>query len=274
MEVLHYRFQPELKWLGLIAIGDLHVGDPAFREDIFDLVMRWIDQNRTWVRLVLNGDVLNAATKRSKSDIYQSRMSPQEELDWAVERLYPYRDIILCVNTGNHEERISREVGIDVSQELAERLGVPYSSSGAVLIVNFGKNEHGKPESYTIYVTHGTGSARRIGGKLNNLELQPLAVEAVDVYIWSHLHTPSYFGNRVFRVESRARKKLDRHRHHLISMSFLDYGYAERHGLVPSAFILPVVMLCGTAHGVAATFADVGILRHLSSSPVLTGAGQ
>lgn len=263
MEVLHYRFDPELRWLGIVPIADIHVGDPAFREDMFTAALRWIDANRDWVRIVLNGDVLNAATKRSKSDVYTSRMSPQEELDWAVETLYPFRDLILCVNSGNHEERISRDVGIDVSKELAERLGVPYSGSGALLVLNVGKNRHSKPESYTVYVTHGFGGGRRVGSKANNLEMVPLAVEGADLYIWGHVHQAIYFANRTYRADARGRKALDRHRHHIISCSFLDYGYAERLGLVPSPFVLPVALLCGVERGVAVVTAELGVLDRL-----------
>ena len=62
---------------------------------------------------------------------------------------------------------------------------------------------------------------------------------------------------------ARSRKALDRHRHHIISCSFLDHGYAERLGLVPSPFVLPIALFCGRERGVTVVNAELGVLARL-----------
>lgn len=241
----------DLDHLELIAISDIHPGSPQFDLDAFRKWIRWLQAapNRF---AILNGDLIDAATRNSKGDPYSATMSPGEEAKWICAELEPVKDRLLCCNTGNHEERIYRQDGVDMSELIADKLGIPYSGEGTLLKVAFGKrkstptdHKHG-PIIYAVYATHGSTASRRPGGKANRLEELGQIVVA-DVYIVGHTHQPICFANEIMLPDVRTNKISSMTRYFVNSGAFMRYGgYGERHGYTPSPpGAVPIVRLSG-----------------------------
>ena len=234
--------------LEILALSDLHVGDKNCN---LDLINKLIDdvKNKQNRYAVLLGDLMNTAIAGSKSDVYSETMSTQEALDKCVELLEPIRDKILAVVPGNHEERVTRQIGFDMPLELAKRLGLEnvYDATAALVFVKFG---HGKttaaPLTYTLYLNHGHGGGRRIGGKLNSLQDYALVIDA-DVYIVGHTHLPASFKTCTYRtVPQRAQATL-REQLFVNTASALNYGgYGKRGGYQPASNSYPVITLSNT----------------------------
>lgn len=151
-----------------------------------------------------------------------------------AKRLLSYvKDRILVMVGGNHEQRTRREVGQDVTEDIAESLGVTYCPDEAVVKLAFGTKINKKPRVYAIYAAHGAFSGRRPGGVINRAEEAGWNVLA-DVYLFGHAHralayrslvrVPDLHNNNLREVEPVT----------VIAPSWLRYGgYAARKQMRP-----------------------------------------
>lgn len=223
----------------LVVLGDLHVGDALCD---YDLIKSTIEYIRTTANCyaICNGDLINNAIKTSKSDIYEEAMPIQTQLDTVVELLYPIRDKILVLSTGNHEHRTSIMVGINPLKYIATALGIPHllAKDGFTLDIRFG-TAYGMKDvqnSYLVYGIHGGGGGgRRVGATTNVLEDMASVISNADLYIHSHTHKIVTFPKIIFLYD-RKRGKLVTHRQLFYnSNAFLKYGgYGERLGFSPT----------------------------------------
>ena len=156
-----HTLSKKLKQLKLVPISDAHYDNPLFSEHHFMNTLRMLGEHDTYG--VLNGDLIEAVTRKSIGDIYKQKKAPKEQAKWIVKRLMPYKKKLLGSTLGNHEYRIYKEIGDDYSEYIAEELGIPYRSSGLLLKISFGdrnKGVEGRPYVYWVYLTHGYGGAR------------------------------------------------------------------------------------------------------------------
>ena len=104
MTTIRARLPDTIGALKIEVMADLHIGDahcdlPLIRERLKSV------QEEPDTALILNGDILNNATKTSVSDCYSEVLPPMEQIQRAVELFEPVKDKILAVTTGNHERR-------------------------------------------------------------------------------------------------------------------------------------------------------------------------
>ncbi len=259
-ELIYYAhiLDPSFTELELIPISDGHRGNPLFSKKHFLRTRDYIKEkpNR---RAVLNGDLCESSLRTSKGDIFRQVGTPQDQWEWMVETLYPIKDQILGADSGNHENRIYNETGIDITKEITKALNVPYRAEGMLLKISFGdKNNRveGRPYTYWIYMTHGYGGARTNAAKTVKVERTSTFIHA-DCYIMSHDHVSNagpvvYLmpDNRTsedtetgFRTgKIRAVRKL------LVkSNAYVKWGgYAEIGGFSPSDLTTPIIYMYGT----------------------------
>ena len=99
---------------------------------------------------VLNGDILNNATKGSVSDIYSETLTPMKAIDRVVALLYPIREQVIGADTGNHEWRTYKQDGIDIMRLVCRELGCEqvYSPEGVLIFLRMGcKPRHECPNN-------------------------------------------------------------------------------------------------------------------------------
>ena len=194
---------------------------------------------------------MDTAISSSIGDTYGANLQPMEQLKHCVKIFEPIKDKILCVLPGNHENRIYRSDGIDLTEMMCAQLGIlpRYTNTTAMVFVRFGSDKgknHGRPFCYSIYVTHGAGGGRREGGKINRLVDLAGIVDA-DVYIHHHTHLPVVLKNKFFRTESRTSTVSSVERLFVNGAAALDYGgYGDTQGFRPASKSSPVIYLCGT----------------------------
>jgi hypothetical protein len=259
-ELTYYAhiLDPDFTMLELIPISDGHYGNHLFSKKHFLRTRDYIKEkpNR---RAVLNGDLTESTIKSSKGDIYKQVGTVQDQWEWVTEQLDPIAPQILGATSGNHEDRIYNEAGIDVTKEISKALKIPYRNEGMLLKISFGnKNSgvEGRPYTYWVYMTHGYGGARTNAAKTIKAERTSTYIHA-DGYILSHDHVSNaapviYLmpDNRTtedketgFRTGSiRATRKL------LVkSNAYVKWGgYAEKSGYSPSDLTTPVIFMHGT----------------------------
>ena len=169
MKIIKTDLSSELESVELHIFADEHIGDANC--DI-DRVIERIEyvKNTPNAYCILNGDLLDNATKTSIGDTYTQVFNPMGQLARAVELFSPIKDKILCITHGNHENRTYKKEGINLSRLIADQLGLSdvYSPTSAILFLRFGMgtpHTHNNKPCYTIYTLHGSGGGRKEGAK-------------------------------------------------------------------------------------------------------------
>lgn len=233
-------------------MADLHIGD---MQADFKLIMERIEhiKNTPNAYCILDGDLMDSAIASSIGDTYGANLQPMEQLKQCVKIFEPIKDKILVVLPGNHENRIYKSDGLDITELMCAQLGIPhkYSPTTALLFIRFGKRSgsyHNRPQLYTAYVTHGSGGGRREGGKVNRLADLASIVDA-DIYIHAHTHLPLVFKEAFFRVSGGNSSVALVDKLFVNAAASLNYGgYGDKQGYKPASKKSPVIYLDGLKH--------------------------
>ena len=257
MRTVKVTLPRDLKAVELHIFSDWHIGDKHCN---MAEIRRSIAQVKTKPNayVILNGDLLNNATKTSVSDSYAEKMPPMEQIRLAVELLEPIKDRILMATTGNHESRSYRTDGLDITAMLMVQLGLEdkYCREGGVLFLKLG--EHTKYEArntsrpniktqvrYSIYVTHGSGGGRKEGAKAIRLADMASIVD-VDIYVHGHTHLPLTMKQACYRTDMSNCKVTLVDKLFVNTAAKLRYGgYGQTFEFKPASTANPVIYLNG-----------------------------
>ena len=240
---------PYAEVIEIHPMADLHIGDSVCD---FKSIMERIEYIRTTPNAycILNGDLMDTAIASSIGDTYGANLQPMDQLKQCAKIFEPIKDKILAVLPGNHENRVYKSDGLDMTEIMCSQLGIAsrYSPTTALLFIRFGRNtSHGgnRKHLYTAYVTHGSGGGRREGGKVNRLADLASIVDA-DIYIHAHTHLPLVFKESFFRVSGSNSSVSLVDKLFVNTAASLNYGgYGDRIGYKPSSKKSPVIYLDG-----------------------------
>ena len=235
----------EFSDIEFLPLSDMHVGSPYFNRPLFDKYIKYIlDAPNRYC--ILNGDMMDVVTKSSVGDIYRQQFSPREQIEVTEKALLPIRDRIWGIITGNHEDRIDKEVGLSTPEILAYKLGVPFFGHEVLLKVRFGFNKHGQRENYyTIYATHGGSGGRTRGARANAIERLKNIV-LCDVYCMGHTHGMICFPEDIYIPERQCDKVTQKTMWFVNSGSYQEReGYAIQKNFAPERLGCPIIELCG-----------------------------
>jgi predicted phosphodiesterase len=248
MNIVNVELPNYLNEVRIRVLADSHIGDGLADLKLVKKFIKDVEENND-MYLIVNGDLINNATRTSVSDSYGEVMTPDEQIDYLVDLLMPVKDKILVITSGNHEDRTYRTDGIKLIKRVARELGIEdrYVEVAYLLYVAFGKNRgrDNRKTVYSIYGKHGRGGGKRIGSKTNKLEDMAKIIDA-DVFLHSHTHMPAIFKLSRFRVDYRNRKKSRMNMLFVNTNAFLDYGgYGEEKGYPPASKDYPEIILEG-----------------------------
>lgn len=239
------------------TMADLHIGDPHCDMGLIKKRIEDIRENPA-AYIILNGDIVNWASKNSPSDIFGEQLSPMEQIGTFVDLFGAAKEKILCVAPGNHEMRAYRAEGIDITEIACRELGIAdrYSRTASLLFVRLGEQTRGHKETagtgnvrrvcYTIYALHGSGGGRKEGAKAIRLADMASIVDA-DIYIHSHTHLPMIMKQAFYRTDMRNSCAAPVEKLFVNTAAALDYGgYGQTLEFKPAAKATPVIYLNGT----------------------------
>ncbi len=207
-------FSNKFDTLQVCFISDLHIGSSDFdMKGLLD-TLQYADTQENAVIFML-GDFMNSAIIGSKSDAYEDLLNPQEELDLtsnilqiangnsAAEHILNKLNKegkIVVVHSGNHEDRITRSVGISPTKVASDSAGVSdaYAPFYAYtdLILRQPKSPNGKFH-FGIITHHGTG--------IHNIDgVSRLLRNADNAYmcVIGHTHQHSIKTDRLIQVKN------------------------------------------------------------------------
>lgn len=260
MKPIKIDLSENLKEIEIVPIADIHLGDPMCDYRRVMETIQYIDEHDN-VYCVLNGDLMDCAIRTSIGDSYSAEIPPMSQLQKCVEIFKPLADAnkILCVLPGNHEERIYKTDGVDMTSLMCQQLDIPerYSNTTALLFLRFGRdcgrNHHNRKECYTIYCNHGNGGGRKEGGKVNRVADLASVVDA-DIYIGSHTHLPFVMKEAFFRIDTANSSVAKVDKLFVNTSAALEYGgYGDRAAFKPASLDNPVIWLSGTVKKMRAT---------------------
>jgi len=241
-------------------LADLHIGDPHCDMAAVNAQIRRIQDDPHGVA-ICNGDLLNTALKTSVSDVYGEVLKPIDQIVAVSDLLMPIKEKIIGVTTGNHENRVYRNDGIDIMRIVCRELGIEdkYGPDGVMIFFRFGRgNMHTRhPENprqlFMIYATHGSGGGRKEGSKAMRLAELADIVDA-DIYIRSHVHMPLIMRERFYRTNTAQSAVHPVDRLYVNTAATLEYGgYAQQKEFKPASLKAPIIRLnakAGTAEAI------------------------
>lgn len=241
---------PYADMIEIHPMADLHIGDAHCDYKGILERLEYI-KNTPNAYVILDGDLMDTAIANSVGDTYGASLQPMEQLKHCVKLFEPIKDKILAVLPGNHENRVYRSDGLDVTQIMCAQLGLQdrYSPTTALLFVRFGKQigkgSKPRPQLFTIYCCHGSGGGKLIGGKANRVEALAGIVDA-DIYIHAHTHAPLIFKQSFYRVSGANSSVALVDKLFVNTAASLDYGgYGDYQGYKPASKQAPVIYLNG-----------------------------
>jgi predicted MPP superfamily phosphohydrolase len=247
MKCIKVDLSEKLKSIELHTLADLHMGDKYCDFKTIQERIRHIKETDN-AYCILNGDLMNNATKTSISDSYAEQLTPMQQIGQAVDILLPIKDKILSIQSGNHESRTYRKEGIDLTEVMAREMGLAdkFSSTSSLLFIRFGWNDLRKRKQwYTVYAIHGSGGGRKEGAKAIRLADMASIVDA-DIYIHSHTHLPMIMKQGFYRVDTSNSNAVHTDKLFVNTAATLNYGgYGETFEFKPSSQDTPIIYLSG-----------------------------
>ena len=232
----------------LIPIGDLHIGDPGFKEGGLKKLKGYLDwvKERPEARIFLNGDIFNVASRTSPTSPFETDTT---EYQIALDIFAPYKKQIIGGLDGNHEARMINDYGFSPVALFCHELGIPYCGWSALIKFKIHKRNVGKGyrQYYYVYAHHTTGGGGTIGGKLNRVVKLDELVEGVDVFIGSHNHQLAVAPTEIYYPGEHGIKK--RVKWYVDCGSYLgwDRSYAEKGQMRPTKLGSPRIRFDGSS---------------------------
>lgn len=257
MKTVKVDLNTDLDHLEIHTLSDWHIGDKSCKINEIKNVIERI-KNTPYAYAILNGDLLNNATKTSVSDCYAEVMPPSEQLQTLCDLIEPVKDKVLFITQGNHENRTYKQDGIDLTALMAKQLGIydKYARVGGVLFVRFGRlngRQHNRKVCYTFYICHGSGGGKREGSKANGL-CDLASIVDTDIYIHSHTHLPMVIKENFFRIDTANSCVKEIEKLFINTASSLSYGgYGQEFKFKPANSTSPIIYLDGQKKRFTAT---------------------
>lgn len=216
----------------LVLLGDLHIGYPTVEIDRLIEDIEIIKNRGCYV--ILMGDLIEAGIRTSIGDsLFYQELSPQEQMDRVFDIIAPLEKKLLGIVQGNHEKRIYKETGVDISKILAEQYfrykKVHYFGYSSYHIFRVGK------QTYTAYITHGSTGSRLPYTKMKAILDYGKHLD-VDIIASGHTHELNSYTATKKKIDLRRKKIVSKKTYYVLTGSYLGYedSYAEQKGMMPS----------------------------------------
>ena len=224
--------------IDIYPVADVHLGAVEHAESEWQVFLKRVENENAY--LILAGDLLNNSTRGTRfANPFDEVLRPREAKRRMVEYLEPLKDRILCVVSGNHEQRTIRDSDQDLTYDICAKLNIEhlYRENVAYMIVSVGvRTSDAKPEcTYSFAVTHGSGGGIYTGAAVNKNERFGNVIDGLDCFVAGHVHKA--FISKPAKIVIDARNGSIKMRHYVVisCTSWLNYGgYAARAMLLPA----------------------------------------
>lgn len=216
-----FKLKTKNQTLSIFPISDVHVGTPYFNQEFFEYMLKKFETTSGHKIIYLLGDLMDCATKRISNSAYQQVLTPEEQLEYVVEKLKPYKKHIKLSVSGNHEARFLKEFDMDIMKILCSCLDVEYTNEiNDMLMIN--------DSPYVVWGSHGTKTSQQQHLMQGAVMRQTQHIEA-NLYLYGHAHYLSNW-SQVTKYGDEYKRK-----HYVLTGHYLNYdgSYAQKMMLKP-----------------------------------------
>jgi hypothetical protein len=170
---------------------------------------------------------------------------------------------ILAVVRGNHDNRVNKAVGLDPVRWACELADINYCGAEAFISFgvgdwNYDREKNRSSIKYLMFMTHGVGGGRGVGGKVNAL-MRHNNIIAADLFVQGHTHTPTVVPNTVYVADNRHENIIEKDQMYITTCGFIGRdGYAKDFCYNPVSQKFPVIRLGGHRRKIEAEILDFG----------------
>ena len=199
--------------INIVPIGDFHIGSSQFNYEFFDYMLKQVKKLKNR-RIYLMGDLLESASKNVGNSAFSTHMTLEEQKEYLLDRIEPFKEDIIGICIGNHEARLIKEYDFNIIADIARELGCKYYNQN---IDSFKVNEH----TIDVFTRHGKGTSGQRHLSMGKLERSTNSIQA-DIYLEGHNHRCLNW-NKLDRDKNGLYRK-----YYGYTGSFLNYdGYAD-----------------------------------------------
>lgn len=183
---IEYKYGDTIK---IKPISDVHMGNRYSDTLEFKKFLSDIDDNTYFIG---TGDLFDSIVIKDKRytkhvDDTVSDTIIDEQIDRGYDILGPYKDKILGLGRGNHEQTIRKLCGTDPVERLCKRLGCDYLGYSGLISLNLRENG-GRGRKIIIRWHHGWGGGSRTqGADITKYSKDAIHWDA-DVFLFGHVH--------------------------------------------------------------------------------------
>jgi predicted phosphodiesterase len=241
-ENLPIEFISPYERVELLPVHDLHFGNECFDAHKWNRVCQWLREDKSHL-VAFIGDLCEFALPNSKSNPMSSLHSPLEQREFAESIFSEFKDQIVCVTDGNHEDRATRFSGLYPLYDACAISGISekYRSAYAGIILKVGSNRQrhkNEPQQYYIFATHKAVTLKNWASCD--------ALEGFDIFLYGHDHEPIDHPRAKLMLDPSHKQIRRRNIENVNCGSFLNYGgYAARAGYRPKSSKLYKIVLYG-----------------------------
>lgn len=252
---ISYKFGDQFT---LKPLFDVHLGNAACDERAFK---QYLSESDEATYFIGGGDLMDAVIT---SDLKRYRkgtdQAPGDDIiDYQVNRaasiLYPYKERLLGIGSGNHEDTIVSRCSSDMSRRLCKQLEVPFLGYSGLYRLRFTEGNRGRTRTVDIRYHHGWTASRTPGGQLTSNSKDVLHWDA-DIYLYGHGHR--LLTDTISRLAVQGEKNLiSKDLIILLCGTFLktyilgETTYSEKKGFSPIRIGSPYVSIKPTRNGIA-----------------------
>ena len=242
---LKFKFGVPIK---IKTIFDVHIGNTYCDEKKFQEYLAEADENTYFLG---GGDLIDCVIvtdqKRYRKTVDASTGDSvlDYQRDRAIDILKPFKDKILVLGSGNHEDNIVKRCGTNITKTICQVLGIPYGGYSYFerLILENGTNRR----KIDFHVHHGYGGGRSDGGDLTKYSRDSGNYEA-DVFLYGHGHKLQHYSKPI--IGTNGKKLVAKSRTVVLCGTFLktlsdgeDPTYSEIAGFSPISIGAPTISI-------------------------------
>ena len=217
---------PGKPYAEVLLFGDLHYGHKGCEIERMTAMRDYCIERNIYVLGM--GDFCEAGLKSSIGDsMYSQDFNPQEQLDYMITFFEPLakKKLLLGMLSGNHEGRILKDTGIDITKIICRTLNVPFLGYACWNVFRVGK------EKYSIYAMHGSSGSKYVYTKLKAIIDISHSFDA-DLIVSGHVHELSDTSQLVQYIDWRSGTVKERKKFLVLTGSYVQYddSYAQERG--------------------------------------------
>jgi len=182
-----YKFGDTIK---LKPFFDVHAGVKACDIQAFKKDLQKVD-DKTY--LIFGGDMLDSIHSRDpryrkSNDIYEGDAIIDNQINDMIELLEPYKDRILGLMVGNHEDEITKRCGTNPIDRMSKALAVPNLGYSGLFKLVFSENGS-RGRTVVIRYHHGYGGGSRTQGANITKFSKDMQYFDADLFVYGHVHS-------------------------------------------------------------------------------------